>query len=182
MNVATKRVAAVAVALFVVTVAGTTSAIAMLQARATGTGTVSTGTWSVVPTVASAAPYPTGALSLSFARKGNQAPAPAYFWLVGTGTFPVTAISTTVTTSPAVTARVEVCSGSWNETTGVCTGTVTVLDTTTAGASTTATTFAVGERRRAKASITQGLTGTTTMSVGVAVPRTAVRAGTETSS
>lgn len=182
MNSTTRRVAAVAVALLVVTVTGTSAAVAALQARATGSGTVSTGTWSVVPTVASAAPYPTGRLSLSFARNGKASPVPAYFWLVGTGTFPVAAISSTITTSPAATAKIELCSTTWNEATGTCTGTITILDTTATGATTSATAFAVGERRRVKASITQAVSGTTTMTVDVAVARTAVRAGTSTSS
>ena len=180
----TKRVAVITAALFVVPVltAHAAEALGALRAQGTGTVTASSGSWGAVATTASAAPYGTGSLVLTYAKNGTKAPAPQYAWLVNTGTFAITTISTTVTSTVA--GKLETCSTTWNESTGACTGgTITILDTNATGATSRAVSLAAGARTRVKASLTAGLsTATATLTVSVAVARTGTRAGTTTTS
>jgi hypothetical protein len=178
----TRRVAVVTAALLVLTVSGVGAANALSSARSSNPGALaaSTGTWGALPTTASGAPYTPGALTLTFLRNGNKAPAPQYFWLVSTGTLPLTAVTTTLTSTVA--GKAETCSTGWVEATGTCAGTVATLDTTTAGGTSTPLSLAAGSRIRVKASLTVGLSGPTTMTVSLAVPRTGTRSGTTTTS
>lgn len=172
---------AVAVTLLVLPAVATTAAFAMSRATSSGTVTASTATWGAVATTASAAPYSSSALVLTYAKNGTKAPAAQYFWLVNTGTLALSSVTGTVTSSVA--GKAETCSGTWNETTGVCVGTVGTLDTTTAGGTVAAVSLAPGARTRVKASLTAALPpATATMTVSLAVPRTAARPKATTSS
>lgn len=178
---ATKRVAVIATALFVAPVLTAHAAEALSRAQAQRSVSASSATWGAVATTASAAPYGSGSLALTFARNGTKAPPPQYAWLVNTGTLALSSVSTTVTSTVA--GKLETCSTTWVEATGACSGTVTVLDTTTTGATSRALALAAGTRTRVKASLTASVpTATATLTVSLSVARTGTRAGTTTTS
>jgi len=66
-------------------------------------------TWAVVPTSASAAPYGTGALTLSFPKAGNAISPPQYFNLANSGNLTATGATYTVSGLDATQATVETC-------------------------------------------------------------------------
>ena len=178
----TGRVAVVTATLLTlgVTGVGAASAIGNGKARNTVPVAASTGSWGALPTTAGSPPYTPGALTLTYLRNANKAPAPQYFWLVSTGTLPLTAVTTTLTS--VVSGKAELCSTGWVEATGTCAGTVTTLDTTSSGGTSSALSLAAGGRVRVKASLTVGLSGTTTLTVSLSVPRTGTRTRTTTTS
>ena len=119
-------------------VAAVTTAAAAEQALARHSAAVTTtsGSWAALPTQAASAPYVPSALALTFAVAVST-PRPQYFWVVNTGTLALTGASYTVTESGSVgiTATVEACvGGTWNESTDACSGTITTVATSGAGA------------------------------------------------
>jgi len=145
-------------------------------------------TWAVVPTSASAAPYGTGALTLSFPKAGNAISPPQYFNLANSGNLTATGATYTVSGLDATQATVETCTGgAWNETTGACSGTTVTLVTTTAGttsgtATSTTVPAATGALLRTRVRpLATSKNATLTYTVSVAVARAQVRPPTSTS-
>jgi hypothetical protein len=105
-------------------------------ARKTAAVTTTSAIWAALPTQAGSAPYTPTALALTFAVAATTPP-PQYFWVVNTGTVSLTKANYTVTETGALglTATVQACvGGSWNESTGTCSGTVTTVATSGGGA------------------------------------------------
>ena len=147
------------------------------------------GTWAVVPTTSSTAPYGTGTLALNFPKVANAIAPSQYFNLANSGSLTVVGASYTVTGLDTTQVTIETCvSGTWNETNGTCTGSIVTLVTTAAGttsgtATSTTAPFAPGTVLRARLrplAISKNATDTYTISVGVARPQ--VRTPTMTSS
>ena len=143
----------------------------MAQAGLVGTGTGSvtttTGTWSAVATTQASPPWPTGPLTVSARRN-----APAYFSVVNTGTLPLVSAHYAVTSTPATTVDLEVCSAGWDVQRGRCQGQVTVLP---AGTSTSVVPAGPGQLLSVRASVRT--TTATSVRVEVVLPRSSVRPG-----
>ncbi|QYF91107.1 hypothetical protein [Arthrobacter sp. PAMC25284] len=138
-----------------------------------------------------------GALLLTFPNKGNTSSpsfAPQFFTVGNTGTVLLSkATYTGTTTAPSsVNFVVESCSGTWNETTGACQGTpgtiAPVLTTPTGSSTASVVSTTVPEhpdtavRFRATVKFSGNVPNSpaTTLTFGVAVDRTYVRAATTT--
>lgn len=186
----TLRAATLMAVLGVVVLGGSIPAdAATLASAAAAAQPVGSGTWSVVPTTASTAPFGTGALSLNFPKVANAIAPPQYFNLANSGTLTATGAAYTITGLDTTQVTVETCiGGTWNETTGTCSGTIVTLVTTvtgstsgTASSSTVPATAGSLLRSRVKPlAISKNATDTYTVSVAVA--RSQVRTSTSTSS
>lgn len=168
-----------------------TPADAATPARATPASAqqVGSGTWAVVPTTASIAPYGTGTLALNFPKVANTTAPPRYFNLANSGNLTVAGATYTVSGLDTTQVTVETClGGTWNEAVGTCTGTIVTLVTTVAGTTTgtsvsTTAPAAVGTLLRTRVrplAISKNATDTYTVSVAVA--RSQVRTPTTTNS
>jgi hypothetical protein len=166
-------VAAAAVILTVLPVAGARTALALLTGRGTGTVTASTGTWAAVATTTGSPPY--GPVTLTFTKAHNS---PQYLWIANTGDFDLTGITTELVLSAPGTASLAICSTAWNESTGKCSGTTTVLNDGTPGGTTAALALAVGQQVRVKATAKPAKVSSFTVTVNVSVPRTLARPAT----
>jgi hypothetical protein len=163
-----------------------TSATAAERALAQRSAAVVTtsGIWSALPTQLASAPYVPAALALTFAVAATT-PRPQYFWVVNTGTVSLTHASYTVTETGALglSATVQACvGGTWNETTDACSGVVTTVATSGAGA--TASTVVPGSpsaqlRLRALLSGAPAVT-VAVVTTSIAVARADARAATTT--
>ena len=154
---------------------------------------VKTGTWAAVAGQAVDGSSGTGALSLTFRNAGNTSnPSfePQYFNVSNTGSLAISkaAYTGTATAPSSVNFVVESCSGTWNETSGACQGSpgtiATVLTTPTGSSSTTVVSTTVPEHPGAALRLKATLkfsgnvpsSPATTLTIGVAVDRTYVRA------
>lgn len=159
-----RRAAAAAVALLVVPLSwlGGTAAVADLRATASGTGSSDSASWAVVATTASAAPYGSGPLTLSF-RKAAKAAPPQYVNLVNTGTVALRQAQYSLTPTPLQDVVLEGCTGTWDERRDTCSGTIVLL--TTAAASTTSSFVpgAPGSSRRVRVRLTSSTPPDTTV-------------------
>jgi len=118
----------------------TATAAEQALARRVAATTTTSGVWAALPTQAASAPYLPAALALTFAVSVST-PAPQYFWVVNTGTVSLTSATYTVTETgvAGITATVEACVGGvWNESTNACSGAVTTVATSGAGATSSA--------------------------------------------
>jgi len=168
------RVTAGVVILTVVPVVGTRVALGLINGRGTGTVTASSGTWAAVATTTGTPPY--GPVTLTFTKTSTV----QYLTILNTGTLDLTGVTTQITLSAKVTGSLTACSTSWNQATGLCPGTTTPLDTSTAGATTTAIPLPVGGQLSVKA--TAAAKSSMTMTVDVSVPRALARPATTTDS
>lgn len=156
------------------------------QAGLTGIGssaaqTVASGKWQAVATTNSAGPYSNAALALTFAKNGSSAPPAQYFYVVNVGALTLIGGIYSAAVSPSANTVIEACSGTWNETTGACVGTVSTVGSSTGSPASSATApTAAGSRIRLRTRITTSVASTTTVTVGVNVTRTQVRAATTT--
>ncbi|WP_028268109.1 hypothetical protein [Arthrobacter sp. MA-N2] len=158
--------------------------------------TPTSGTWGAVATQSSSG-FGTGPLALSFTNHGgvgNPSFTPQYFTVGNTGTLFITAAN--YSGSASVLANVQItlesCSGTWNETSGVCSGgNVTTIFTVSSGSSTIPATLGpapaspgTGIRLRATASSSGKVAKSpaSTLSLDVSVDRTQVRTATTTGS
>jgi hypothetical protein len=169
-----------------VQIATVTPATASEVALARHSAAVSTTSakWAALSTQAASAPYVPAALALTFAV-ALTTPPPQYFWVVNTGTVSLTRASYTVTETgaPGLSATVEACvGGTWNESTNACSGTVTTVATSGAGAtSSTAVPTASSARIRLRAVLSGAPTiSAAVVTTSIAVARTDVRAATTT--
>jgi hypothetical protein len=161
-------------------------ATASIQALARHSASVATtsGTWAALPTQLGSAPYVPSALTLTFAVAVTT-PRPQYFWVVNTGTVSLTKATYTVTEtgSLGVTATVEACvGGSWNETTDTCSGTITPVATSGAGATSSTVVPASASaqlRLRARLNAAPAVVAAV-VTTSVAVSRTDARTATTT--
>jgi hypothetical protein len=182
----TGRAIALAVALLgVLGVSTAKLALASGEAgKATATHTVTSGTWKALPTTLGSPPYLTQSLVLTFLL--GASPPPQYFWVVNTGSLTLTGATYTVgiTGTPGASASISACvGGTWNETSGACSGTITTLVTTAAGSAASAVVpAAAGASIRLRATVTSALTLADIVTVGVSVSRSQVRAATATDS
>jgi len=159
---------------------------AKVSANAVSAGQkVTSGSWSAVASKTSTAPYPTGALTLTFTKNGTNPPASQYFYGINSGSLDLIGATLTLAVSPSASATIEDCTTTWNTTNDTCPGgtIVTVLSTTTS-TSTTVTIPDVpsGVFYQLRARITTAITQTTTVTVGLSVTRAQARAATTTSS
>jgi len=145
---------------------------------------VTSASWGVVPTTGASAPATPGALTLSFPKPAGNGTAPAqYFNAINNRSLTVSSATYTLAQSDTTIVAVEACSGTWNEASGSCTGTITALVMTTTGttagsASSTIVPAAPGTVLRLRCRPTQaGKTGVDTYTIGVRIARSAVRAG-----
>ncbi|MDQ1685073.1 MAG: hypothetical protein QOC82_1810 [Frankiaceae bacterium] len=165
------------------TVTAATAAEVALARHSTAVSTTS-GVWAALPTTAASAPYVPTALALTFAVAVTT-PRPQYFWVVNTGTVSLTGASYTVTETGALglTATVQACvGGSWNETTDACSGTITTVATSGAGAtSSTVVPGAPSAQVRLRALLSGAPTVTVAVvTTSISVARTDARAATTT--
>lgn len=175
-------------------VAAHPTAQAGVAARAIGTQDVSSGSFAVVPTTDPATPPP-GALTLTYAA--ILSPPAQYFDAVNTGSIPLIGATYSVAVSgggllgdPSITLAA--CTGgSWDQSTGSCSGTEVALGTWSASATAPADSSAApavpGTRLGIKASIsaTANLTEVTTATISISVssgPTRQIRAANITDS
>jgi hypothetical protein len=176
----TARSALVPLAVLVVLLGHPATAAAATAAAATSAAqSAGSGTWAIVATKLTSAPYVNAALTLTYAKSSVT---PQYLWSVNTGTLPLLGSTYTLTTTSAA-IKVEGCSTTWNESTGACTsGTITSIVTTLTSPISTllavAVPQAVGSRDRLKVTPTVSPTVATTVTLGVTVSRAQVRAAT----
>ena len=111
---------------------GVSSSASITATRASAAQTVTSVSWAVVGTTASSAPYGTSAVSLPFTLG-----VPQYFNVVNVGTATLSTAGYTIgygiSTSNLGIGWLDLygCSGgTWNTTTGICSGTQTVLAST----------------------------------------------------
>ena len=152
--------------------------------NATAAQTVTSGTWKALPTTLGSPPYLTQSLVLTFLL--GASPPPQYFWVVNTGSLTLSGATYTVgiTGTPGASASIAACvGGTWNESTGACSGTITTLVTTATGSAASAVVpAAAGSSIRLRASVTSALTIADVVTVGVSVSRSQVRAATSSNS
>jgi hypothetical protein len=180
---------AIAVAVALLGVLGVSSAKLALASgeagNAAATNTVTSGTWKALPTTLGSPPYLTQSLVLTFALSVTPPPA-QYFWVVNTGSLTLTGATYTVgiTGTPGASASISACvGGTWNESSGACSGSITTLVTTAAGsAASVVVPAAAGASIRLRASVTSALTLADIVTVGVSVSRSQVRAATSSNS
>jgi hypothetical protein len=173
-------------ALLTVSLVGATAAAASGAATASASQTTGSGSWAALATQQSSAPYLTSALTLTFAA-ALTTPPPQYFWVVNSGTITLTRAGYTVTETGAVgvTATVQACTGgTWNESTNTCSGSITTVATSGAGATlSTSAPTAGGSKVRLRALLNLPPTlAAALVTVSVAVARTDARAATTTDS
>jgi hypothetical protein len=166
-------------------VTSATAAEQALARRSTAVVTTS-ASWGALPTQAASAPYVPAALALTFAVAATT-PRPQYFWVVNTGTVSLTRASYTVTETgaPGLTATVQACvGGSWNETTDACSGSITTVATSGAGAtSSTAVPASPSAQLRLRAMLSGApLATAAVVTTSIAVARTDARAASTTNS
>ena len=168
--------AAAVTALLLCTSLAAADAASSAQTTST-TAAVTSGSWGAIATTATAAPYGTGPLTLTFS---GLLSAPQYFNLVNTGTLPLTAVTVEATTTRGG-AVIEACSTTWNELLGTCSSVLPVT-VATSGAGPTAYTVLLpaGSSIRLRASVTNSRNFA--MTIGVKVSRAQVRAATTTGS
>jgi hypothetical protein len=161
-----------------------TSATAATAATARHASAITTTSakWAALPTQAGAGPYVQTALILTFAS-AIVTPPPQYFWVVNTGTISLSSATYTVTETGAVgvTATVQACvGGSWNETTGACSGTITTVAASGAGATASAVVpSAPAAQTRLRAILSGAPTITAAVvTTSISVARADARAGT----
>jgi hypothetical protein len=179
---------AIAVAVALLGVLGVSTARLAIASGTAGNAsmsqTVTSGTWKALPTTLGSPPYLTQSLILTFLL--GASPPPQYFWVVNTGSLTLTGATYTLSISgtPGASASIAACvGGTWNESTGTCSGSITTLVSTAAGsAGSTVVPVAAGSSVRLRASVTSALTVADIVTVGVSVSRSQVRAATSTSS
>ena len=76
----------------------------------------------------------TGPLQLTIPRSARVVPAPVYLDMVNTGTLRLHAATYAIVVGGQREAVLEACTGTWDETTHACSGPVTTVTTSTAGA------------------------------------------------
>ena len=168
--------AAVATALLLCTSLAAADAASSAQAKTTTTAAVTSGSWAAVATTATAPPYSTGPLALTFSSLLAE---PQYFNLVNTGTLPLAAVTFEATTTRG-SAVIEACNSTWNELLGTCpTGAITVATSGT-GPTPYTVPLSVGSSVRLRASVSNGRN--LTMTIGVNVARAQARAAAITGS
>jgi hypothetical protein len=137
---------------------------------------VTSGSWAAVATTATAPPYGTGPLALTFSSLLAE---PQYFNLVNTGTLPLAAV-----TFEAITTRgsavIEACSSTWNELLGTCPTGAIIVATSGSGPTPYTVPLSAGSSVRLRASVTSSRNFT--MTIGVNVTRAQARAAAITSS
>lgn len=178
--------AAVGLAVAVLSAASPTWAAATAAGQS-GVQSAASASWGVVPTSGSTAPATPGALTLTFPKAGGNAVAPPqYFNVVNNRTLTVSSATYVLAQSDTTMVAVEACSTAWNEATGLCPGTTTVLVMTTTGttsgsASSTVVPAAPGAVLRLRCRPTQpSKNGVDTYTIGVQVARSGVRAAMTT--
>ena len=180
----TARTAFVPLAVLVVLLGHPGSAAAATKASATSVSQAAgSGSWKVVATQLGSAPYVNAALTLTFAKSSVT---PQYLWSVNTGILPLIGTTYTLTTSSTA-IKLESCSTTWNESTGVCTsGTITSIVTTLTSPISTALAAAVPQavasRDRLKVTPTATPAAATTVTVSITVSRAQARTATTTNS
>lgn len=188
--------AAVAIAAAALLVCTSTAAQAATIATAASVSqSVGSGSWGAVATLSTAAPYGTGALTLTFTNQGTpgQPSFPPQFFTIGnTGTLPITQAGYTGTAVAPATVQfiIESCNGGWDPINNVCpSGTPTQVLTTPAGSSTVSVTSATVPsspgaslllRARVATTGTVPNNSTPTLTAGVTVARSQVRTATTT--
>lgn len=159
---------------------GTTAmpALAGIAGQATGSQAASSATFGIIPTTLPGTPPP-GALNLTYAA--ILAPPDQYFDAVNVGSLALTAANYSVAVSGggalgAPSISLTACTaGTWNQSTGVCSGTSTALGTWTASAATPASSTAIptspASRLGIKATLSAGgvLSAVTTATVTIGV-------------
>jgi hypothetical protein len=167
-------------------VLGTSIAVAGTKAKGvSSTQSVTSGTWKALPTTLSAPPYLTQSLVLTFPLS-VVAPSPQYFWVVNTGTLTLTAAtySVSITGTGGAVATLAACvGGSWNESLGTCSGSITTLvNSTTGSASSTVVPTAGNSEIRLRATVSSAVSLADVVTINVSVARSQVRTAKTTSS
>ncbi len=188
--------AVVAAALLVCT--SMAAAAAATTAKVTSASqSVGAGSWGAVATSATDGSSGSGSLLLTFRNAGTTSSpsfAPQLFNVRNTGSLAISraAYTGTATAPSSVNFIVESCNGTWNEASGACQGSpgtlATVLTTPAGSSSATVVSTTVPEhpgaavRLRATVKFTGNVPNSpaTTLTIGVAVDRTYVRAATTT--
>jgi hypothetical protein len=153
-------------------------------ARHAAAVTTTSAVWSALPTQAAAGPYTPSALALTFAA-ALVTPPPQYFWVVNTGSVSLTGATYTVTEagSAGVTATIQACvGGTWNETTDACSGVVTAVATSGAGATASSVVPATPSAQTRLRAVLSGPPTVTAavVTTSIAVARTNARSATTT--
>jgi hypothetical protein len=156
------RRAVTTVAVLFAVLAGQGLAFAGVQGAGSKTQVVSSGTFSVIPTTAAGTP-PAGALTLIY---GTVLPPAQYFDAVNTGTLVLTATSYSVVVTGggvlgAPSIALSACvGGTWNTSTGTCSGTATPIGSWTSASSaaiaSSAAPLAAAARLGIKATLSNG--------------------------
>jgi hypothetical protein len=182
---------ATGLALAVLGTASPASAALTATGRVTAAQSVGSGTWGVVPTTAATAPSSPSALTLTFAQPSNKnnAAVPQYFNVINNGTLALVSATYSLSQSDATPYSVRDCSGTWTTGTGACSGTITVLVSTTSGGTSGSASgvlyvpAAAGSSRQLQLFPTgPSVNASGTCTITVAVPRSGVRTATTTSS
>lgn len=191
-----RAAAAIAAAVLLACTSTPAQAATIATTATTSQQTATSGTWGAVATLNTAAPYGNGPLVLTFTNLGNPATPsfmPQYFTVGNTGNLPITGASYGGSTSAQSSVQffVESCSGTWNETIGVCLGgTVATVLTTPFGTSAipatpgpAPATPGAGIRLRARVSFSGNIPNnlTPTLTLSISVDRTQVRTAITTS-
>lgn len=178
--------AAISLGVAVLCSATPTWAAASATARSVAQPATSAG-WGIVPTTSATAPATPGPLTLTFPKApGSGVAPPQYFNAINNRSLAVANATYTLAQSDTTMVAVDACSGTWNETTGACSGTISTLVTTVTGAITGSAASPVvpaapGAVLRLKCRPTQPSNNAVdTYTIGVQVPRSAVRAAMTT--
>lgn len=144
-----------------------------------------TGTWKVAPVATNASTGPLAAYSMSGIARSTSTTQGTYFSIRNLGTLQTISmtISQTTTGTGSYTVPVQYCTGTWTETTGACSGTVTTVFTNSNASTNSGTltlTLAPNAAVRMRVQYVSTATRTVASSISVSVTRANVRTATST--
>ena len=148
----------------------------------------SSGTWAVVPVATNTSTGPLTSYVMTGIARDTSTTKGTYFSIRKLGTLQTISMSITQTTTGtgSYTVPLQYCTGTWTETTGACSGTVTTIMTNTNASSLTQTftfTLAANASLRARVQyVKSGGAATVNSTISISVSRSDVRAATPVSS